>query len=89
MHRFVWKPERTTSTFSGCLPCCFGLGFGLVFLERVACFSCCSEIGSLSGLELTKQAGGVAGESQRSSCLGSRTKTMHHSTQFFPVCILG
>lgn len=89
MHRFVWKLEGTTSTFSRCLPCCFGLGSGLIFLERVACFSCCSEIGSLTGLELTEQAGPLASESQRSSGLGIGIKSMHHSTGFFPVCVLG
>lgn len=83
MHRSAWKPEGTTSTFSRRLPCCFGLGSGLIFLERVACFSCCSEIDSLSSLELTKQAGRVASESQRSSGLGIGIKRMHHSTQFF------
>lgn len=84
MHRFVWKPEGTTSTFSRCLPCS-----GLVFLERVACFSCCSEIGSLSGLELTKQASQLASESQGSSGLGIGIKSLHHSSPFFPVCVLG
>lgn len=88
MHRFVRKPEGTTSTFSRCLPCCFGLGSGLVFLERVACFSC-SEIGSLTGLELTEQAGPLASESQRSSGLGIGIKSMHHSTRFFSSVCFG
>lgn len=64
-----------------------GVWFG--FLGESCLFSCCSEIGSLTGLELTEQAGPLASESQRSSGLGIGIKSMHHSTGFFPVCVLG